>query len=450
MFFKILIFFVILTTDAFSQMSEVIPTIQYLHNDHFKNRSFDYNMQKKSLISLQQWRQANDVLGGILHIQKIPQKSLRQKLSIVEIPDDVLKHIILHTVDVEKLVTAGTLPDLYESIGPLYQLSRVNKKFKGITDTVKNSTLQQLKPFNDRIGTLLTLYELNGTLKNIFLETSESIYAYVKRALWPGGISDTKQVLKGYEHLTADTFIRTCRCFYSGVLFCKGMRNVDDVDDRGDTVLLYSCKRFPYVPPIEFLLENGADANVANSLSGGTPLMSIVSGGIPHRYGIPENEISAGIAAAIKMATLLLERGADINAQDNKGKTALMIACIRAGYIKTSEWNYQTVDFPKLVDNSAMIKFLLDRGANPNLQDKLGRTALRWAVESSGDFQNHIELLLTHFADPNIKDVNENSALDILGYQGNNRIYGDPIAMKSILLDHGKTKHGPRTNKYII
>jgi cytochrome c len=84
--------------------------------------------------------------------------------------------------------------------------------------------------------------------------------------------------------------------------------------------------------------------------------------------------VKSGDIAAV---TAALEGGADVNELD--GVTALYIAC-EAG-------------------NAEMVKLLIDRGADANLQVKLQRTPLYAAIK--GGFADIVKLLLDGGADPN-------------------------------------------------
>lgn len=90
----------------------------------------------------------------------------------------------------------------------------------------------------------------------------------------------------------------------------------------------------------------------------------------------------------------LLNSGADVNAQNNKGETALMLACRKIGK-KTA-------------------KLLLNRGADVNLQAKDGRTALMEAC-SIGVIelvQGLVQLLIQAGANIDMQDNNGETALD--------------------------------------
>jgi ankyrin repeat protein len=71
----------------------------------------------------------------------------------------------------------------------------------------------------------------------------------------------------------------------------------------------------------------------------------------------------AGALDAEAVVKLVLDRGADIDARDNRGRTSLMMAA-DAGH-------------------AGMIDVLLARGAARDLKDKDGRTALDLAADNS-------------------------------------------------------------------
>ena len=92
----------------------------------------------------------------------------------------------------------------------------------------------------------------------------------------------------------------------------------------------------------------------------------------------------------------LLDAGADIDAQDAGGNTALMGVCFK-GYPHIAE-------------------LLIDRGANVNKQGANGATALMYTAMFG---QNEIaELLLQHGADKSIQDQRGNTAIDHARMQG--------------------------------
>jgi ankyrin repeat protein len=95
----------------------------------------------------------------------------------------------------------------------------------------------------------------------------------------------------------------------------------------------------------------------------------------------------------------LLANGAEVNAKDNYGYTALMAAAAsRRGH-------------PEVVEA------LLAKGAEVNVKNEDGRTALMSA--SSAGKAEVVQLLLAKGADVNAKDNWGNTALDIASYRAN-------------------------------
>jgi Ankyrin repeats (many copies)/Ankyrin repeats (3 copies) len=98
-----------------------------------------------------------------------------------------------------------------------------------------------------------------------------------------------------------------------------------------------------------FLLDNGADVNGSDSLSGLTPLMDLVV------------SAQAEDAQALPLLVRLVAKGANVNARGTRGVTALRMA----------------VTGNKL----EMAKALLDAGADPNLANDKGETPLKLAEQ---------------------------------------------------------------------
>ncbi|XP_053313801.1 ankyrin repeat domain-containing protein 34B [Spea bombifrons] len=108
--------------------------------------------------------------------------------------------------------------------------------------------------------------------------------------------------------------------------------------------------------------------------------------------------IKAVYQCRLRLTRLLLEGGAYINESNDRGETPLMIAC------KTKHVDNQSVSKVK------MIKYLLENNADPNIQDKFGKTALMHAcLENAG--AGVVSLLLESGADPSLQDHTGFSAL---------------------------------------
>jgi len=93
---------------------------------------------------------------------------------------------------------------------------------------------------------------------------------------------------------------------------------------------------------------------------------------------------------------LLVKSGADVNVQDHSGNTALMYH-MRKHYAGTAE----------------IVKALLRFGAHVNLQNNAGETALMYAIKYCyGDSLDFVKLLLKAGADVSLKDSQGQTALD--------------------------------------
>lgn len=131
---------------------------------------------------------------------------------------------------------------------------------------------------------------------------------------------------------------------------------------------------------VKFLLDNGADPNMAASGDEGTPLYALTLG------GTPEQTIE-------DVARLLVERGASVCARDAHGYTPLhgaMSASDEFGLLYVSflpaahaDYDMPTLDGTTLLheaaleDNVEMVELLLAWGADPRATTRRGETPLR-------------------------------------------------------------------------
>jgi ankyrin repeat protein len=111
---------------------------------------------------------------------------------------------------------------------------------------------------------------------------------------------------------------------------------------------------------VAFLLDHGAEIDGRN--------------GIYHRTAL----IEAAYLGRLDSARLLLQRGADINARDDRGKSALW-------YAATPE-SYSPAGGPQLLE------FLAKNGADLEAADNTGTTPLAWAKKSSGRNETYREI----------------------------------------------------------
>ena len=168
-----------------------------------------------------------------------------------------------------------------------------------------------------------------------------------------------------------------------------------------------------------YLLQNNVDPNMRDA-AGYTGLIAAAEGGFRN------------------IVRLLLDAKADVNARTDSGKTALMAAAIRgdvdiiellldAGADVNGRDNvdetplFNAVKFGQL--NAAQL--LLRRGADPNLQNRMpvaagnsGFTPLMYAADfgaqgAKGDWRAMVDLLVKNGAQPNIRNHRGETALSI-------------------------------------
>ncbi len=146
------------------------------------------------------------------------------------------------------------------------------------------------------------------------------------------------------------------------------------INRNGQTPLFYARD----AETIAQLLRAGADARVCDA-KGRTPLF-------PCHF-----------SRDVDAERLLMQRGVRINAQDNEGNTVLMMA---------------------VTGSSSSVQALLDAGADPNIKNKAGKTALQIAQENVSKYYRNeiVKSLKKHGAkeekvDPNAKDKEGRTAL---------------------------------------
>ncbi len=177
-----------------------------------------------------------------------------------------------------------------------------------------------------------------------------------------------------------------------------------EVDDEENNVLHNACWGSGNQDVISFLLKQGMDINTRNK-NGQTPLLAASEGGnyklIPFliEQGADITAIGSDRCTILHTAchqeepdfellALALEKGVDINAlEDESEATALMLAC-HYNNLKLASW-------------------LLEKGANIELTDSTGCTAMHYAcfADEEYDPEEMIKLLLKHGADINAPDA---------------------------------------------
>ncbi len=149
---------------------------------------------------------------------------------------------------------------------------------------------------------------------------------------------------------------------------------------------------------VNYLLSQGADPAIKDQ--DGLTVFHYATRGFDN----PQHcDYPAPIAEVLASQDLKAKK-VDLDATDLQGRTVLMLAVYAKG--------------------SGLLKSLLEQGANPNLQDKAGNYALLNLVlhpcaasnpvrQIDPDFQDKLQLLLAHKADPSLKNLAGQSALSV-------------------------------------
>jgi ankyrin repeat protein len=130
------------------------------------------------------------------------------------------------------------------------------------------------------------------------------------------------------------------------------LNDVSWVDFTGQTPFLRAALSGD-TAAMKLLVSRGADPNLA-TLAGTTPLMA--AAGV---NWVVAQTYTESVQARLDAVKLCLELGADVNASNSMGLTALLGAVNRG--------------------SNDIIELLVQRGARLDVKDKEGRTALRWA-----------------------------------------------------------------------
>uniref|UniRef100_A0ABD2WSC3 Uncharacterized protein n=1 Tax=Trichogramma kaykai TaxID=54128 RepID=A0ABD2WSC3_9HYME len=197
---------------------------------------------------------------------------------------------------------------------------------------------------------------------------------------------------------------------------------VDAQDPFGNTPLHLALQSWPYTINgiFELLLRRGANPNLA-ALSGLTPLHIICQrfpeGLVEKFFNIcDESQLAVQMNARDawhgytplhfalvwghrQVAELLLRRGADPNMTDKDGSSPLHISCMR-----NKDYNIVTVLFEVSDEKHLRVQV--------NAQDNLGRTPLHLALYWGQ--KKVVELLLKNGADPNMPDEEGLTALHVI------------------------------------
>jgi ankyrin repeat protein len=193
-------------------------------------------------------------------------------------------------------------------------------------------------------------------------------------------------------------------------LFLEHDAPIDGRSINGSTAL-YEAAEAGRLPIVQLLLARGADASLgrkgltplsAASYMGSEPIVELlIEKGVDPK-AVDETRKTAIVYAAGKgfsgVVRLLLDHGVDVNARYGNDLTALM-------------WAVGYTDEAGVDDVAKVMTLLIDRGAQLDDQDNRGRTALMIAAELG--HTGAAELLISRGADRNIHDKDGKSASDL-------------------------------------
>ena len=178
----------------------------------------------------------------------------------------------------------------------------------------------------------------------------------------------------------------------------KKNAQIDLVDNHGLTALIQaSCHG--HTEAVRMLLEHGAQVDLAEETNQQTPL------------------ILASIVNRIESVQLLLDHGANVNWRDIYESTALIYVAKHnksenvTGLLSLFNQEYDDKWSSQSLGSSELLKLLLDHGAEVDLQDNGGLSALM-AASSTGNVEM-VKLLLEHNAQVHLVEKNDATALTI-------------------------------------
>ncbi|KAM6483076.1 ankyrin repeat-containing domain protein [Trichoderma sp. SZMC 28011] len=283
----------------------------------------------------------------------------------------------------------------------------------------------------------LAVFRGNPTMVNLLLDRGAEINAQ------RGGWGSALQTAASDEHLNmlkllikrgADINVPSneAGCVLlsaSGNMHCLQLLldNGADVNKRGtgsmEKTALCETAKAKHWEAFDLLIDHGADVNQGGT--GGYPLHEMTTNFRPGMDRIfPQLRRTFGLSKAVDgeflRLKLLLSLGADPNAQDGKGETALHKAC----------GHHKLTCSPTCVQ---IAQLLIDHGADANIVAESHGTALQRAAYRG--CMNMVKLLLENGADVNIQGGTYGNALSAVCYSPKG--LGTKTEMIQLLVDHG-------------
>ncbi len=187
------------------------------------------------------------------------------------------------------------------------------------------------------------------------------------------------------------------------------------------------------VDVVELLIAHGADLELAESSANLTALHTaagynrptivetlLAHGANPDPPGSRTPLQITSVFQDVRSAQILLDGGADPNAQTEKGETPLILA--------VNQRIAPRLDTTAPKTSTGIVTVLLEGGADPNLADENGKTALHYAAAFGKD--EAVQILIEHGASIDVQDNYSNTALHSAAKNGESKVL-------SILIEQG-------------
>ena len=192
----------------------------------------------------------------------------------------------------------------------------------------------------------------------------------------------------------------------------------------GATPLLWAAKNC-HVEMAEFLISKGAGVEWRGG-EGDTPLMIaawegclpivtiLIAKGVAidavREYDKATALVEAVSRRHLDIATYLIDHGANIGVKDNYGRSMLLLSASSGSF--------------------AQVKYFFEKGLSVNDKDRVGSSAIFYAIGDSAEKRNILEFLIEHGVDPSLKGKSGISPLMIASL--------DAVESQArLLIDHG-------------